>query len=101
MVTPSRVWIWKHQDRGNPKRDPDEDLAQTPHQFTSGQWHTLLFEKQGNDVVAQIHPDGSDQIIKLKASHPTFDVPTPNLVFRCTGDGIEIDDVKVWKSKQP
>jgi len=26
---------------------------------------------------------------------------TPNLVFRCTGDGIEIDDVKVWKPKQP
>jgi hypothetical protein len=101
MVTPARVWIRKHQDRGNSKQDPDEDLAKATHKFAPGQWHTLLFEKRGNDVVAQIRPDGSDQIIKLKASHPTFHVPTPNLVFRCTGDGIEIDDVKVWKSKKP
>ena len=101
MVTPTKVWIRKHKDRGNPKKDPDEDLAKATHKFAPGQWHTLLFEKRGNDVVAQIRPDGSDKIIKLKASHPTFHVPTPNLVFRCTGDGIEIDDVKVWKPKQP
>lgn len=101
MVTPTKVWIRKHRDRGNPREDPDEDLAKATHKFAPGQWHTLLFEKRGNDVVAQIRTDGSDKIIELKASHPTFHVPTPNLVFRCTGDGIEIDDVKVWKPKQP
>ena len=101
MFTPSKVWIRKHRDKGNPRKDPDEDLAKATHKFAPGQWHTLLFEKRGNDVVVQIQPDGSDKIIKLKASHPSFHVPTPNLVFRCTGTGIEIDDVKVWKSKQP
>lgn len=33
--------------------------------------------------------------IVLKASHPTFHVATPTLVFRCIGDGIEVDDIKV------
>ena len=35
----------------------------------------------------------------LKTSHSTFGVKKPTLVFRCVGDGVEIDDLKVWVPK--
>lgn len=38
--------------------------------------------------------------IVLKASHPSFHVPTLILVFRCLGDGVEIDDLQVWNLKK-
>lgn len=33
----------------------------------------------------------------LKASHASFGVNKATLVFRCSGEGIQIDDVKVWR----
>jgi hypothetical protein len=38
--------------------------------------------------------------IVLKASHPSFHVPTPTLVFRCLGEGVEINDLQVWNLKK-
>lgn len=96
IVMPTLAKITKHVDKSKPKEDPNEDLARIQHKFTNREWHTLLLEKKGNDVIAQIQPPSGGTMV-LKASHPTFHAPTPTLVFRCLGDGIEVDDVKVWR----
>ena len=101
IVSKAKVTLMKHIDKDKPKEDPNEVLATAAHQFEAGKWHTLLVEKKGDDVVAQILPDGeSTKPIVLKATHPTFHVKTPTLVFRCLGDGVEIDDLKAWKIAQ-
>ena len=97
IVSPNQVKIMKHVDKARRAEDPNEDLATAAHRFAPGKWHRLQLEKRGNHVRAQITPDDGGKIISLKASHPTFHVPTPTLVFRCIGDGIEVDDVKVWR----
>lgn len=99
MVSPMQVKLTKHVDKARPREDPNDDLAKAAHGFAPGDWHTLLVEKQGNDVVVQIRTEGTDKTIVLNATHPSFHVPTPTLVFRCQGDGVEVDDVKVWTVK--
>lgn len=99
IVSPALVKITKHVDKNNREGDPNEDLAKVEHQFKPGVWHTLMLEKRGNNVLAQIKGSASAQTIKLKAAHDTFHVPTPTLVFRCIGDGIEIAEVKVWRAE--
>lgn len=98
IVSPTFAKLMKHVDKSRPKEDPNEDLARVTHRFPPGKWHTLLLEKKGNDVVAQIRPDAGGKTLTLKAAHPTFHVPTPTLVFRCIGDGVEVDDVRVWQA---
>ena len=70
-----------------------------PHAFKAGDWYRLTVEKTGNDVVARISSEEGATKLELKATHPTFHVTTPTLVFRCVGDGIEVYDLKVWKTK--
>ncbi len=96
IVSPAMAKIMKHVDKSKPKEDPNEDLAKVATKFPAGQWNTLLLEKVGNRVTAQIQPPKGKAIL-LRAEHPTFHVPTPTLVFRCIGDGIEVDDIKVWQ----
>jgi len=97
IVSPTMAKLMKHVDKSKPKEDPNEDLAKVARKFPANQWNTLLLEKVGNKVTAQIQPT-EGKTIALKASHPTFHVPTPTLVFRCIGDGVEVDDIKVWKT---
>lgn len=100
VVSPNQVKLMKHVDKAQPKEDPNEDLAKATHRFAPGGWHTLRLAKTGNEVVARITPDAGGEAITLKAGHPTFHVPTPTLVFRCIGDGAEVDDVKVWRARK-
>jgi len=99
IVTPKLAKITKHIDKAKPNADPNEDLAKVAHQFEAEKWHTLLLEKVGTKVAAQIKLDDGGKTLVMKASHPTFHVPTPTLVFRCVGDGVEIDDINVWQTK--
>ncbi|MCB1229002.1 MAG: hypothetical protein KDN19_01980 [Verrucomicrobiae bacterium] len=99
IVTPTMAKLMKHVDKDKPKEDPNEDLAVAEHAFKAGDWYRLTVEKTGNDVVARISSEEGATKLELKATHPTFHVTTPTLVFRCVGDGIEVDDLKVWKTK--
>jgi hypothetical protein len=98
IVTPTGAKLMKHIDKDKPKEDPNEILASSNTAFKAGIWHTLLLEKQGNHVAAQIVSDAGDSSVSLAGSHPTFHVKTPTLVFRCAGDGVGVDDVRVWKT---
>ena len=95
IVTPKSWKIQKHLDKNRPKEDPNEVLAIGKTEFEEGTWYTLRVTTWGPYVTARI--EGKES---LKASHATFGVKKPTLVFRCVGDGVEIDDLKVWKQKQ-
>lgn len=94
VISPKSWKIMKHVDKNRPKEDPNENLAQAATPFEAGKWYTLRVTTSGTSVVASI--DGKKS---LKASHPTFSVPKPTLVFRCIGDGVQLDDIKVWHLK--
>ena len=95
IVTPDAWKILKHIDKDRPDDDPNETLAQQQTTFEAGQWYTLRVTTRKESVVA--HIEGKEP---LKASHKTFGVKKPTLVFRCIGDGIEIDDIQVWTQQK-
>ena len=90
MITPASWKVMKHVDKAKPKEDPNETIAEAPRTFAVNQWYTLKVTTTGTEVTATI--DGEDE---LYGSHASFGVKKPTLVFRCVGDGVEIDDVKV------
>ncbi len=92
MITPTSWKIVKHADKKQPKEDPTEILAEEQTKFETGKWYQLRVTTWANYVTARI--DGEQE---LKCSHETFAVKKPTLVFRCQGDGVEIDDIRVWR----
>jgi len=90
IVTPAGWRLMKHIDKARPKEDPNKVLATASATFKKGEWYSLRVKSLGDDVTASIKGVG-----ELKGSHPTFHVKKPTLVFRCIGDGVEIDDIKV------
>ncbi|MFV1995959.1 MAG: hypothetical protein ACC661_11040 [Verrucomicrobiales bacterium] len=88
--------LTKHLDKNRPQEDPNETLASASRKFELDRWYTLRLVSRGNEVMATI--DGEDQ---LEASHPTFHVKKPTLVFRCVDDGVEIDDLVVSTVPKP
>ncbi len=92
IVTRAGWKIMKHLDKNNRKEDPNETLAEQKMSLEIGKWHELRVTTWGTSVTASI-----DDSEKLKAFHPTFGVKKPALVFRCLGDGVELDSVRVWR----
>jgi hypothetical protein len=91
VVTPGKWSILKHVDKNQPKEDPNEVLAVAEHRFEIGTWYELVLTKQGDVAKASIEGVGA-----LEATHPTFHVKTPTLVFRSIGKGaVEVDEVAV------
>ena len=94
IVTPTSWKIMKHVDKDRREEDPNETLATEATEFKTGQWYALKLVTSGTEVKATI--DGKQP---LQATHPTFGVNKPTLVFRCIGDGVEIDDLRVTVAK--
>jgi hypothetical protein len=91
IITPESWKVLKHVDKNRPKEDPNQTLAEQKTELKAGEWHTLRVTTWGEHVTARI-----DDKEPLKVSHATFGVKKPTLVFRCLGDGCEIDDLRVW-----
>lgn len=94
IIQPNSWKILKHVDKNRREADPNEMLAEAEATFASGQWYTLRITAWNQYVTARI-----DDKETLKASHPTFAVKKPTLVFRCLGEGVEIDDLHVWTQR--
>lgn len=90
IVTPTSWAIRKHVDKNRPQEDPNETLASGQTPFKKECWFKLRVTTRGRTVTAQI--EGKEP---LTAEHSTFGVRKPTLVFRCLGDGVEIDDIRV------
>ncbi|NNC89094.1 MAG: hypothetical protein HKN82_11600 [Akkermansiaceae bacterium] len=95
IITPDSWKIMKHVDKARRKEDPNETLATAKTAFETGKWYTLRVTTWGPAVKATI--DGG---APLEATHPTFGVRKPTLVFRCVGDGVEVDDITVWAPRK-
>ena len=95
IVTPKSWQIMKHVDKDRREEDPNEVLTEQKTEFEVGKWYDLRVTTWETFVTAKI--EGKEP---LKASHPTFGVKKPTLVFRCLGDGVEIDDIKVWTQNE-
>lgn len=95
IVTPKDWKILKHINKDKPKEDPNEVLATAENPFEIGTWYHLRVTTWGTTVKAM-----SEGIDPLDATHPTFGVKKPTLVFRAIGDGIEIDELRVWQTKE-
>ena len=94
IVTPASWKVLKHVDKNRREEDPNETLAERKTEFKRGEWYSLRVTTWSNYVTARIEDKEP-----LKASHPTFGVRKPTLVFRCLGDGVEIDDIRVWTQR--
>jgi len=101
VIEPGKWKILKHVDKNRPKEDPNEVLASADHTFAPNQWFTLRVSTWDTSVKAAIETEAGDAAVPapLSAEHPTFNVRKPTLVFRAVGDGVDIDDVKVWVPK--
>lgn len=95
VVIPTSWKILKHVDKNRPEEDPNRTLAEQKTEFKQGEWYTLRVTTWQDYVTARI--EGKEP---LKASHETFSVKKPTLVFRCLGNGVEIDDIVVWTQKR-
>lgn len=95
IVTPADWKILKHIDKDKPKEDPNEVLAEAVTAFTPGQWYHLRVITEGTKVTAAI-----EGIESLEATHPTFSVRKPTLVFRAIGEVVEIDELRVWETAE-
>lgn len=94
IIEPGKWKVLKHLDKNRRNEDPNEVLAQADTEFIRGQWYTLRVTTWANYVTARV--EGKQP---LKASHPTFGVSKPTLVFRCLGEGLQIDDLHVWTQR--
>ncbi len=95
IVSPKDWKILKHIDKDKPKEDPNEVLASAESPFEINKWYHLRVTTRGTTVKAMV-----EGIEPLEATHPTFGVKKPTLVFRAIGDGIQIDDLRVWQAKK-
>jgi hypothetical protein len=93
IVTPEQWSITEHVDKADPK-SKNAVRAKAAAKFPRDQWHTLLLEVKGGEVVARVA--GREA---LRASAKDFGVKKPGLVFRVGGKdgaGMLFDNVKVW-----
>lgn len=95
IITPASWKIMKHVDKNRRDEDPNETLAEQKTEFQRDKWYTLRVTTWQTYVTARIEDKEP-----LKASHESFSVKKPTLVFRCLGNGVEIDDVHVWTQKE-
>jgi hypothetical protein len=93
-VTPTSWSISKAPDKAKPKEDPAKVLAKEDRSFDLSQWQTVKIICLGDKVSVTIGD------ATLNAEHETFHVKKPTLIFRCKGDSIEVDEVKIWEIKK-
>ena len=80
----------------DPKFYRVEKLAMQPSKVADGQWHQVLIEQNGNDVLVQL-----DALPPLAAKGAVFDAPKSRIVFLVGLAGtVLVDDVKVWENSR-
>jgi arylsulfatase len=80
----------------DPKYYRIEKLASQPAKVGDGQWHRVLIEQHGNDVLVQL-----DDQPPLAAIGTVLDVKKSRIVFLVGQAGtVLVDDVKVWENSR-
>ena len=77
------------------KKDPSSKaviLANAKQKIAKDQWHTMLIEMKGDQVVTQL-----SQGVMLDARHPKLAVAKPNYRFVTRGSALLIDDLRIFE----
>jgi hypothetical protein len=93
MVTPGSL-VLRTDKPGKKSKVRPAVLAKAAVKFVPDQWYTMLVEVSGDRVTVQ-----TDNGTTLKGSHSSLDVNKPNYRFILRGQGLELDDVTIWKVK--
>lgn len=86
--------IQKSVNKAKPKEEPSVTLAHGKFKVKEGQWQNLKVANLGEMVTASIDNDSL-----LEAKDPSFKVKKPTVVFRCVGEGVEMDDLEIYEIK--
>lgn len=92
-ITPTGFTVNK-DSRDKNKTDKAALLGSHPIAIKSGEWHTLLVEICGPEIVAQL--DGPDHV--AFGAHDGLDVDKATIRFPVTGDSIFIKNLRVWEA---
>lgn len=92
-VAPQRLTVTLDKDKKDPQSKPLA-LGSAKGQFEPGKWYTLQVEMLGDQVVAQ-----ADNGAVVQASHAKLDTDKPNYRFVMRGEGLRLDDLKVWRAE--
>ena len=99
VVSKSKATIIKHADKRPEKKDREKELDSKSVRIKTDKWLVVMLERKDTKTVVQIKEEGGRKIYVLEAEHPTFKVNSPFVVFRCFGESIEFDDVRIWRGK--
>ncbi len=69
------------------------DLGKGEIELKPGEWHTMLVEVVGDTLLAQV-----DDKVVVHGSNAGIDVDKASIGFPVAGEGIVIDDVRVWEA---
>ncbi len=92
-ITPAGLALQKDK-AGKTSDDKPALLGRVASPIQAGEWHTLLVEVHGKDMVVSI--DGGAKA--LAGSHDGIDVDKTSLHFPASGDSISIAHVRVWEA---
>lgn len=93
IVTPERLLL-RTDKPGKKSKVRPVVLAKAGVKFAADQWYTLLVEVSGDRVSVQ-----TDNGARINGTHSSLDVDKPNYRFILRGDGLQLDDVTIWKAK--
>jgi hypothetical protein len=87
-----------NKDKQDKKSDTDKPMVlgtcDTP--IKPGEWHTLVVELRGTDILATL--DGAHTAY---GSHPTLDKEKANLGFTLGGQSVSFKGLRVWEAGGP
>jgi hypothetical protein len=94
VVNDDGLTINKDKDKKDPASKPLV-LGKAEVALSSGQWHTMQIEIQGDKVAVQI-----DNGAKLQGSHSGLDVEKTGYRFVTRGATLHLDDLTIWQVGQ-
>lgn len=92
-ITPAGIAVHK-DSRDHGKTDKAALLGSNTVAIQSGQWHTVLVEICGPEIVAQL--DGPEHV--AFGSHEGLDVEKATIRFPASGDSIFLKNLRVWEA---
>jgi len=95
-INPAGITVNK-DSRDKNKTDKAAQLGTQRVAIQPGQWHTVLVEIRGPEIVAQL--DGPQHA--TCGSHEGLDVDKTSLRFPVSGDAVFFKDLRVWEAGQP
>lgn len=92
LLRPGAMTVRKDDhDHDGPDKPVEFETKQVP--LKAGEWHTLVIELQGSELVATL--DGKHTAF---GSHELLDCEKANFGFTITGDSVSFRNVQVWEA---